>query len=349
MLYAGVLDMKSNPYQRKPFTSLFVVLIILGSLFVLGPATVFASGANETDNDSIKTRELELQEGYPLVVIDDLGNEVELDNKPQRIASLTLFTDEVLFDLVEPDRISVVTFLATDDVYSNVANAARVIPKQLDLNVEQLLAINPDIVFVANWSDGEKVRQLRNAGIPVFAISTPFTIESIYDSIRSVAEVVGEVEAGEEIISIMEEKIQFVSDALVNLPESDRLGALEYNSWGTSAGIDTTWHEVLRLAGIKNLASDLVADGFGMVPMSKELIIELDPDVLFLPGFIYGDPEGAKNFMENVSNDPALANVSAKVNDRLITIPEHLKSSYSQYFADTVLFVAQLIYPEYFN
>ncbi len=62
--------------------------------------------------------------GYPLTVTDDGGTPVTLAAKPVRIASLTMFTDEVLLDLVDPSRIVAVTTFAADPAISNVTARA---------------------------------------------------------------------------------------------------------------------------------------------------------------------------------------------------------------------------------
>lgn len=39
------------------------------------------------------------------------------------------------------------------------------------VNIESLLAIHPQVVFVANYAPAEMIQQIQNAGIPVVAIS----------------------------------------------------------------------------------------------------------------------------------------------------------------------------------
>jgi iron complex transport system substrate-binding protein len=281
-------------------------------------------------------------------VTDSVGNTMTIASRPQSIISLSLFSDEVLFDLVATDRLAGASSLAADPVYSNVAERAAAVEPRVDFNVEQIIGIYPDIVFAANWSEADKIAQLRNAGIVVYQVNTPFSVEGIVAEIRAVAAVVGEPEAGEAIVSRMRARIDALSDALSGIPDSERASALDYNNWGTANGVDTTWDEVLRLAGVSNAAAPFQSGDFGQVPMSKELLVELDPDVIFLPGYIWGDENGADAFRRQVLDDPAFADLQAVRTESAYMVPENLKGTYSHYLVDAAEFVARLVYPDRF-
>ncbi len=100
--------------------------------------------------------------GYPLEATDGLGGRLTIREAPRRIASLTLMTDEILLDLVPVQRLVAVTAMADDPAISNVAGRIGRAARRLTLNVEQLLALAPDLLFVASWSDADSVRQLPN-------------------------------------------------------------------------------------------------------------------------------------------------------------------------------------------
>ena len=109
------------------------------------------------------------QKDFPLHVIDDTGAAVTLGARPVRIVSLTLATDEILLGMVEPRRLQGVTLFASDPAISNVADlAAHDVPHKLEMNVETILSLDPDLVLVASWSDAAPVRQLGTprAGVP---------------------------------------------------------------------------------------------------------------------------------------------------------------------------------------
>ncbi|MFP4508835.1 MAG: ABC transporter substrate-binding protein [Spirochaetaceae bacterium] len=317
-------------------------------VLLLVSSFMYARGVPETPVPGQEQRATNASAEYPMEVSDALGTTVVIQEKPESLVSLSLFSDEVLIGLGAEDHFLGVSELAVDPVYSNVAETASTIGTNIEFNVEQIISLSPDIVFAADWSDGDRVSQLQDAGIPVYRTRTSFTIPDIQEEIRTLARIMGETEAAEDMISAMDARIAELQSTVSTIPDEQRLSGIEYNTWGTSSGVNTTWHEVLRLAGVHNAAAEFEEDDFGMVPMSKELIVDLDPDIIFLPGFIWGEDDAAQEFADQVMNDPALEGLEAIESERVYMIPEHLKGTYSQYIVDAAEHLAQLVYPDYF-
>ncbi len=322
--------------------------VSLAALFLfLFSSLVFARGVPETPAPAQQLQQASATE-FPLEVTDALGTSMVIEARPESIVSLSLFSDEVLIGLGAGDRFLGASGLAMNPVYSNVAGSAAAIGTTIEFNIEQIISLFPDVVFVADWSDEDRVAQLRDAGIVVYRTRTAFTIPDIQDEIQRVARIMGEGDAADAMIADMDARIDALASVVGEIPADQRLAGVEYNTWGTASGTHTTWNEVLRLAGVDNAAAEFVEDDFGMVPMSKELVVDLDPDVIFLPGFIWGDDDAAEAFAEQVMNDPAFRGLAAIESGRVHMIPEHLKGTYSQFIVDAAEHLARLVYPDFF-
>lgn len=280
---------------------------------------------------------------YPLTVVDGMGNTLVLQKAPLRISSKTLFTDEIFSEILEPKQLTSISDIANEANFSNIANNLPEGVSLFGLNVEHILANSPDIVFAANWSDAAIVEQLKQAGVVIYLVDTPFTFDAIQTEILKIAHIVNATEAGEQLIAEMNAKIAALDDKTAEIKER-KLVALDYNTWGTSSGVDSTWNALLTNAGIINAAAQYEQGAYGQVTMSKELILVINPDILFLPGWIYGDEKGAEQFLASVKNDPALKSVKAIQNNRIYAIPESLRGTYSQYIADTLTFVVNQVH-----
>jgi iron complex transport system substrate-binding protein len=291
------------------------------------------------------TRRLGAQGGYPLEARDDAGNRLVLPRRPQRIVSLTMFSDEVLLELVGPGRLAAVTSFAADPAVSNIAGRIAAIPK-LEFQAERILSLRPDLVIVANWSEAQAVSQLRAAGLPVYLSASAVSIEQIRGRIRDLARLIGEQQAGEELIARLDRRLAELERRLAAVPESRRLTVLDYSAWGAAMGRGSSWDEIVRRAGLRNAVGNLPVDGWGQVPLSKEKLIELDPDLLVLPGWVYGQEGGAEAFYTRVAADPALRNLKALRNRRLVRIPENLRATTSHYIVESIEFLARAAYPE---
>ncbi|MUK69243.1 ABC transporter substrate-binding protein [Aliivibrio fischeri] len=276
---------------------------------------------------------------YPLHVVDGLGNTVILEKAPTKISSKTLFTDAILLELVNEEALSSLTDLANNPNYSAIKD---ILPKSvplLALNVEMIIANRPDLVFAANWSDASKLAIIESAGIPVYRIQTPNTLKEIEAEILRLGDIVNQRPAAELVINKMEKRLQ--RELII---PSYKLTALDYNPWGTSSGQDSTWDEVLKQANLNNAIEGLVSDKYGQVPVSKEMVIALNPDILFIPAWVYGDEKGADKFKQDVLSDPSLQSVKAIKNGRVYQMPHVLRSVYSQYIIDAILFVNHSAY-----
>jgi iron complex transport system substrate-binding protein len=289
------------------------------------------------------------QDRFPLRVTDDTGAALTLAAPPMRIISLTLATDEMLLGMVDPRRLFGVSVFAADPAISNVAQSAAAIPRKLDVNVETILSLRPDLVFVADWSDAGPVRQLRDAGVPVYLITSGVTVSSIEQKITRLALLTSEEDKGRDMIAAMQARLADVQRRVSTIPREKRLRVIDYATWGSAQGRGSSWDEMLDRAGLIDGVASLAADAWGQVPLSREKLLQLDPDILVLPGWVYGNAQGASAFFEQIAGDSSLKGLHAVQTRRVYQMPERLKSTTSQYFASAVEWLARTAYPQLFR
>lgn len=321
------------------------LFLVVAAAVVLIGAAAWAAGSGEPSGAA----NVVPAAGYPLTVTDDGGVPVTLAAKPARIASLTMFTDEVLLDLVDPARIIAVTTFSADPAISNVTARADGIPNKLAMNVEVLVSLKPDLLFVANWTEADKVKQLRDAGIPVYLTGTGVTVDEVKVKIAAVGRLVGESAKAAKLLDAMDARLAAVEKRLAKVPVDARLSVVDYTVWGAAQGKGSSWDEIVRRAGLVNGVAGIAADEWGQVPLSKEKLLEIDPDVLILPGWTYDDPKGADAFFAKTTADPVLKALKAVKEGRAYRMPESLKTATSQYLVDAVEWLARTAYPAQFE
>ncbi len=313
--------------HRKTLRVLSFCVLILAALPVLG----FAQSAGI----------------WPRTVTDDMGAALKLAAKPQRIVSITLPTDEILLSLVARSRLAAVTGFAEDPAVSNVASQVLDVPVKLaQLNVEVVVSLKPDLVFVADWTEATSVKQLRDAGLVVYQFKSPSTVKDIEGAIARIGTAVGEEDGAKKLTQWMDSRLAAVAAKVGALTPDKKLSVMDYNTWGTSSGAGSSWDEIIRLAGLKNAVAGLKADQYGSVPLSKEKLLTLDPDILMLPSWVYGDPAGSDAFFAGIINDPALKSLRAVKQGRVHRMPENIKTATSQYIVFAVEDLARYAYPD---
>jgi iron complex transport system substrate-binding protein len=281
---------------------------------------------------------------FPLEMTDDTGSAVKLKSKPQAIVSMTLPSDEILLDLVSVSRLKAVTVFSADKDISNAVAKAAAVPNKLSMNVETILSLEPDLVILASWTDSAKVAQIRAAGISVYRFNSPSTVDGIYRLIMNLSLLTGELEKGKSMVKAMDKKFLDIENKLKGVQKKT---VLDFGKWGTQ-GKSSSFYEMCTKAGLVNLAASVKEDAYGQIVLSNEKLIELNPDVLVLPGWIYGEPDGAKLFFDSFMKNPAYAGMRAVKTKSVIMFNEALKTSTSQYFSDAVEALAKAAYPGLF-
>ena len=113
-----------------------------------------------------------------------------------RVASLNLTADELLVEMLPPERLVAVTRWADDADMSNVAGrvpAAAVRLPRADL--ERLVALRPDLVVVSEYTDADFLRLVEKSGLRHHRMSGLDSLAGIRAAILDLGRAVGTPEA----------------------------------------------------------------------------------------------------------------------------------------------------------
>lgn len=187
-------------------------------------------------------------------------------DRPVRIVSMTVSQSEMLIELVSRDRIAAVHEHAASPRFCAVPGRFAGI-KLVPAEIEQILALKPDLVLVASHSPKELVEHLRRAGIPMH-------VEKYFDDVESI------LRNADELAAAVGEKAP--TDRwraeIASIPKVGPIRVMSYMQGGWTAGRRTIFDSMLRTIGAVN-AADL--DGFAAV--SDEQVIAWKPDALVVP------------------------------------------------------------------
>jgi iron complex transport system substrate-binding protein len=261
-------------------------------------------------------------------------------DKPTRIVSVTLGTDEILFGLIKPEerlnRIAAITANALDAGQSNISaeakpfgDAKKVITKA---DPEVILAYKPDLVFVASYTDAGVIKQLKDAGVKVITLEKFDTIKDIQDDILTVGQAIGEEPTAQILIQDMDKVLKTVDNAVKDVKEKKTVIFYGYDGYSWSAG--TLVDEMITRAGGVNLAnSKEFKEPFPK--LSDEFVVKADPDYILI-----------SPFSPDISKNAPFATLKAVKNKRVIAGNDAHLSAVSQYVVLGVQDLAALFYPE---
>ena len=303
----------------------------LGFLLVLLVALALAAGGCQ--------RVSEPEAPANQIVTDSMGREVELPKQIAKIVSVAPTATEIVFAVGAGDRVVGV------DEYSNYPPEAQNLPKvggYLDVNVEAIVALQPDVVLVSTIHR-QTVEQLESLGIKCVVVE-PRNIEDVYTSIAVVGRMAGQSAQAQAVVDQMKETIAAVAAKIDDIPAHER-PLVFYEVWDDplmSAGPETYTHEIIVLAGGRNLTADADTD---YPIIGYEVVVARDPHVVIYPTF-----HGSVALSAAVlSGRPGWADLTAVREGRIAGIDADIMARGGPRLADAVAEMARLIHPELFK
>ncbi len=284
---------------------------------------------------------------YPLEIANYDGETLVVNAKPQRVASLILGTDELLLGLVDDKRVVGLSGqIGNSKSVSLAAEKAADFPK-MENNFEVILEQKPDLIIGSSWIKKELLAQIKDSGIAYYGYKSPNTIEEQIAVIRNFATLLGERAKGEEIIADWNKRLAVIKEKAATIKDADKLSVLPYNMHGKTNAKGTIIDEIIYLIGAKNAATEAGLEKREKI--SKEKIIEIDPDVILLTAWGMDDLDEFNAFVEDMKNDPALQNLKAIKNDRIIVEDGRYMTIVTQHLINGIEFVAKKVYPEVYG
>jgi iron complex transport system substrate-binding protein len=306
-----------------------VFTVLVTAIFILAGVTS-CDGAPSSEESASSSIE----------VTDQLGRVVKLEGIPQRIISLAPSNTEILFALGLGDRVVGVTEFCN---YPPEAQDKPSIGGFSTPNMEEVLALSPDLVLAADIHEDEIIPQLEERGIKVLAI-TPSTLDEVLEAIALIGEVTGVEEEASQLLADMQDRIDRVTGLTASLPEEERPGVF-YFVWHDPlmvAGAGTFQDDLIEKAGGINLAGDL--DDY--VTLSLEGVLQANPAIMIV-GTSHGTGEDLT--LQYVETETRLRETDARQNDRIYGIDCDIASRSGPRLVDALEQFARFIHPELFN
>lgn len=274
---------------------------------------------------------------FPRSVIDGSGRKLVMPTLPQRIVSQTLMTDEILLAICPPNRLAAVSALAHDRRYSNVVKAAQSFTA-INENVEQILMLKPDLIFVASYSLAETVTLLQATGAPVFRLTNFQNIAAIKNNIITIGYAIGEKQRA---IELVEQMTQEITTIRARIPQNFTIPrVMSYSLGNYTAGSETSFNEIVNLVGAINVVAEAGIKQY--IKISEEQILHWQPDFIIT----HAAKDEFTLIKQQLLKNPAIAASRAGQLGKIIVIDSRYFLSISQYI---VRGIEALVEGLYFN
>lgn len=262
-------------------------------------------------------------------VRDDLGKSVDLPENVTRAVSLAPNLTEIVFAVGAGDRLVGVTSFC--DYPAEAAPIAKV-GDTLKPNIEAIIALKPDVVFVSTASQLEVfTKTLNDQKIAVF-VTNPDSLEGILTSIEKIGAVFKSPRSG-ELLNEMRQRIAAVESKTSGSKRPRVLVQLDRSLF--TIGRDSYLTDLIKRAGGTSATADLEK---AYAQLSREAALSLAPDVLIL-----SDSSDNKEPADVLDNSPAVKN------GRVYRINADVMSRPGPRVVDALEQIAAALHPESFK
>ena len=281
-------------------------------------------------------------------VTDIEGTVVDFPSPPKRIVTLSMSTDETMLGLVEPQRMAAVNTLLDDPVSSNVTGLVKEIPQRIgNPTVEEIMALQPDLVVVPDWGDLTMVPSLREVGLKVIVCKGASNLAEIRETIELLAAAAGVPERGQKLRAMMDAKLAEIQEKVAKIPQTERKRVVLISLMSGYGGLGSSFDEACHYAGVINGRAELGIRDFQV--MTKEQLVQIDPDILFLPTYNDHGKYDVEKFRREYLDDPSLQTMKAIRNEAFAEPFEGYIYNCSQDFVFGVQEIAYRVYGDDFK
>ncbi len=309
-----------NLIYMKKFVFLAMVGLVLCVSCSPRPAT--AASTTNVSNQSIRPMRR---------MTDDLGRTVLIPTKVTRVVSLAPSVTEMIFAAGGGDRLVGVT------TFCNFPEEAKSIPKIGDTmspNMESIIALKPDVVFVSTASQIEAfTKTLEQNGIAVF-VTNPTTLEGVVQNLNQLADILGTSDQARQIAAVLKRRSGAVWENL-QYEEKVRVFIQISKEPLFTVGKQSFLNEPIAKAGGVSVTADVET---AFPKLSKETASALNPEVIIL-----SDSEDNKEPNDAFKNSPAVKN------GRVYRINADIISRPGPRLVDALEQIARDLHPEKFR
>lgn len=268
---------------------------------------------------------------FPVVITDDVGREVTIASRPDRIVSLAPANTEIVAALGGLDRLVGVTTYC--DYPAEVADIDKV-GDFVGPNLEAIAALDPDVVLLTTGVQADAVTQLEALGASVVVID-PQSLDGVYRAIEMVGSIIGETDAAAETVASMELQVEDIGERVEGAPVRCFLEIAQDPLF--TVGSDTLLNDLVEHAGGENVVTES-----GYVAYSVEQLIQADPTV-------YLATLGSMNDSSDITGRPGFSSLSAVAENRVYLLDDNLVSRPGPRVAEGLLQIAQALHPDAFG
>ena len=304
-----------KPAQNKGAHISAELLRAFFCIFVFIFALSACKSANFPQSEEVKMRD----------IADDLGRKLKIPEKVERVVSLAPNLTENIFAVGAGDRLVGVTTFCN---FPEDANKIQKIGDTMNPNMETIIALKPQIVFVSTASQIETfTKTLEAQNITVF-VTNPTNLNGVLANLRQLGEIFGTTERTTILLNELQERIINIDEQIKDKTKVKTFVQISKEPLFT-IGKESFLTEIIERGGGISVTKDVAT---AYPKLSKETALALNPDAIILsespdnlePNDVFKNSNAVKNKRIYKINADLLSRPSPRLVDALEKITEAL-------------------------
>ncbi|MGB8952593.1 MAG: helical backbone metal receptor [Candidatus Aminicenantales bacterium] len=283
---------------------------------------------------------LSLFSGPQKFIKDDLGNVFVIGAPPQRIISLAPNITEILFALELGDKIVGVTRYCD---YPLEVQEKEKIGGMLDLDLEKIKALNPDLIIGFRGNPLSTLKRLQSLSGRVFILEQGNDLESVFVTITKIGRITQRESEAERLLQSKKNAYERTLAALQHIRRKPRVFLALHGLGLWTCGKESFLNDLLIKAGSLNVTGNIPKK---WIHYSQEKLILDAPEIIIILAKSKEDFLNARAWFKERTGFDKIPAVKA---DRIHFLDENLASRYGPRLIDAFAEAARLIHPEQFN
>lgn len=290
------------------------------SIAILFIAVIIFAADCRLDN----SQKAEIKPSVNREITDDLGRKINLPNEITKAVSLAPNLTEIIFAVGAGEKLVGVTSFCN---YPEEATKIQEVGDTLKPNIENIIALEPQIVFVSTASQLESFTEtLEKQGISVF-VTNPNSFQDIYKSIEKIGEVFGNDENAKELVEALKNRVAEVENKTKDAEKVRTFVQIDKSLY--TIGKESFLTDLIGKAGGVSVTKD-VATAYPKI--SKEKAFALNPEVIILsdssdnnePNEVFKNSNAVKNGKVYKINADILSRPAPRIVEALEQIAKDL-------------------------
>jgi iron complex transport system substrate-binding protein len=295
--------------------SIVVALVLAPSLAACGSN----GGSDDPPAGNVASPRSE-RSSFP-VTVEGTSGHVTIDERPERIVSLSPTATEDLFAIGAGEQV-----IAVDDQSNFPPEAPTTELSGFEPNVEAIAGFEPDLVVFAT-DPGDLGSSLEGLGITALQLDAAPTLEVAYEQIEQLGLATGHADEARALVDDMRSEIEGLVNAADPAPGTSFYYELDDTLYSVTS--ETFIGQLFEMLGLENIADEVGTGSGGYPQLSAEYILASDPDLIFL-----ADTKCCGQSLETVSRRPGWHELSAVTGGDVVPLNDDVASRWGPRIVD---------------